>query len=86
MLMINAREQISLYRITVQEDHWHSSTDKLGEEKIMIVQLLTIILQTLQSNFSCLGFLTCKMKGLGFMMLKSFEDLRVYLASHNTYS
>lgn len=44
MLMINAREQISLYCITVQEDHWHSSTDKLGEEKIMIVQLLTIIL------------------------------------------
>lgn len=30
--MINAREQISLYHITVQEDHWHSDTDKLGEE------------------------------------------------------
>lgn len=34
--MINAREQISLYHIIVQEDHWHSSTDKTGEEKIMI--------------------------------------------------
>ena len=86
MLMINSGEQISLYCITVQEDHWHSSADKFGQEKIMTVQLLTIRLQTLQSNFSCLGFLTCKMKGLGFMTLKSYQDLRVYLASHNTCS
>lgn len=70
--MLNAGEQVSLYCITVQKDHWHCSPDKFGEEKIMIVQLLKIRLH-LQSNFSSLGFLTCKMKGLGFMILKVFK-------------
>ena len=40
--MLNAGEQVSLYCITVQKDHWHCSPDKYGEEKIMIVQLLKI--------------------------------------------